>query len=248
MNIKQHYLSVILSSVFLFTTSVWADQVTATFNTGETLNAAKLGDLATQINDNDNEITALQTQTAPLANACSAGSAIRSIAADGTVACEIDDNTDTNTTYTPGTGMSLVGTTFNNSSGADITVSPAFTSFGVGGSTAVTELISTTINVPSNGIVIVTFSGSAVFFGDGKTVLVGIGDTSTAIDTSSYIGRLDGAGTDRFREQYTLQYIYKVIAGTKTFYGLGQANTTFDKVLVNVSPQSLTAVFLPNRL
>ncbi|MDH3277804.1 MAG: hypothetical protein OEM21_06855 [Nitrosopumilus sp.] len=42
---------------------------------------------------------------------CAAGSSIRAIAVDGTVTCETD--TDTNTTYTAGTGLTLSGTTFS---------------------------------------------------------------------------------------------------------------------------------------
>jgi hypothetical protein len=42
---------------------------------------------------------------------CAAGQSIRSIAADGTVTCEVDD--DTNTTYTAGSGLALTGTAFS---------------------------------------------------------------------------------------------------------------------------------------
>ena len=41
---------------------------------------------------------------------CSVGSCIRAIGQDGSVTCELDD--DTNTTYTAGTGLALAGTTF----------------------------------------------------------------------------------------------------------------------------------------
>ncbi|MCB9520863.1 MAG: hypothetical protein H6699_08310 [Myxococcales bacterium] len=46
-----------------------------------------------------------------VASTCPAGSSIRAIAANGTVTCETDD--DTNTTYTAGTGLALTGTTFS---------------------------------------------------------------------------------------------------------------------------------------
>lgn len=42
---------------------------------------------------------------------CAAGSSIRSIAADGSVSCESDDDTDT--TYAAGTGLNLSGTTLS---------------------------------------------------------------------------------------------------------------------------------------
>jgi len=46
-----------------------------------------------------------------VSSTCAAGSSIRAIAADGTVTCEAD--TDTNTTYTAGTGLVLTGTEFS---------------------------------------------------------------------------------------------------------------------------------------
>jgi len=46
-----------------------------------------------------------------VSSTCAAGSSIRAIAADGTVTCEAD--TDTNTTYTAGTGLALTGTEFS---------------------------------------------------------------------------------------------------------------------------------------
>ncbi len=248
MNIKPYYLSVIFSGAFLLATPIWADQVTATFNTGETLDAAKLGDLVTQINDNDDEVSALQTHTGGLVSGCSEGTSIRAIAADGTVTCEVDDNTDTDTTYSAGTGISLVGTSFNNQSGAEIAFPSSSTIFSAGGSTAIKPVVSITVNIPSSGFVIVTHSGGSVFFGDGKTMEVGIGLSNTSFSTATIIGRQDGSSTNRFREQYTLQYMYSVTAGTKTFYGLARANTTFDKVQATIVPQSLSVIFLPNRI
>jgi hypothetical protein len=103
-----------------------ADEVNANFNSVETA-----------VNDNDSRITAVDNDAAAAQSTadtavtdaaaaqatadaaqvrvgatCAAGSSIRAIAADGTVTCEVDTDTDTNTTYSAGSGLNLLGTTF----------------------------------------------------------------------------------------------------------------------------------------
>jgi len=63
---------------------------------------------------------------ARVSGTCTAGSSIRVIASNGTVTCEPD--TDTNTTYSAGTGMTLSGTTFS-------TQHYAFSAYSGGGPT-----------------------------------------------------------------------------------------------------------------
>jgi hypothetical protein len=60
---------------------------------------------------------------------CAAGNSIRQINQDGTVVCE--DDTDTNTTYSAGTGLTLAGTTFNVNS-ASVQLRGATTACGSG--------------------------------------------------------------------------------------------------------------------
>lgn len=61
----------------------------------------------------DADSTSLQERIAAV---CSSGSSIREIAQDGTVTCETDDDT----TYTAGTGLTLTGTEFANALGDSI--------------------------------------------------------------------------------------------------------------------------------
>ncbi|MFP8879566.1 MAG: DUF1566 domain-containing protein [Myxococcota bacterium] len=73
--------------------------------------------IETEVNDNDGRITTVEgTANAAqvrVTGSCVAGSSIRAIAADGTVTCEVDDNSDNDTTYTAGSGLSLAGTSFS---------------------------------------------------------------------------------------------------------------------------------------
>jgi hypothetical protein len=61
---------------------------------------------------------------------CADGQILKAQATSGEYACAADNDTDTNTTYSAGTGLSLVGTTFNNTGTLSVTASGALTSSG----------------------------------------------------------------------------------------------------------------------
>lgn len=61
---------------------------------------------------------------------CTSGQILKAQATSGQYACAADNDTDTNTTYSAGTGLSLVGTTFNNTGVLSVTGSGAITSSG----------------------------------------------------------------------------------------------------------------------
>jgi len=103
-----------ISSGGVTSTELAADAVTATeiadnavglseVNT-DAIDSSKIVDGSIVAADIDN--TSVQQR---LSMACAAGSSIRDIAADGTPTCE----SDTDTTYTAGSGLSLTGTTFS---------------------------------------------------------------------------------------------------------------------------------------
>jgi hypothetical protein len=131
-------------NTFVNGTTADADQVNANFDAVETA-----------VNDNDARITTVEgvanAAQVRVSGSCAVGSSIRAIAANGTVSCEADDDTDTtldeaavdafvannnfsigahtvdtDTTYSAGSGLSLVGTTFS----ADTAV--AYTNPGTG--------------------------------------------------------------------------------------------------------------------
>ena len=67
------------------------------------------------------------------------------------------------------------------------------------------------------------------------------------MDTSIRIGLLDTVSTHRYELGYDTTFLYSVTAsGTYTYYGLAQKNNTFNAGSINVIPQSLTALFIPN--
>lgn len=90
---------IVTPNVFQSGTPAIAAEVNANFSVIET-----------EVNDNNVRITNLETQTSNLVTGCPTGESIRQIAADGTITCEED--TDTDTIYFTGTGLSLSGTTF----------------------------------------------------------------------------------------------------------------------------------------
>lgn len=105
---------------------------------------------------------------------------------------------------------------------------------------------SISLTVPGPGLIIVIHTGSATFFGDNRTIDVGIGSSSTAFLRSVELGRLDGSGTSRFDQSYSVVAVASVsAAGTYTYYALAQGNTLFHSNSVNVAPSALVGVYLP---
>jgi hypothetical protein len=107
------------------------------------------------------------------------------------------------------------------------------------------RLGSVRMDVPGDGRIVVLFSGYTVFFGDGRTVSVGIGDDVTTLDVAQSLGRHDGSGRLRFYEPFSVVATYPVTAGQVELYALAQGNDVFADVQVNVTPTDLTAIFVP---
>ena len=130
-----------------------------------------------------------------VASTCAAGSSIRAIAADGTVTCEVDTDTDTNTTYSAGSGLNLLGTTFSvntalNVDGGTIENTPI-------GQTSAAPVNASTLAVDGNAEV----NGGTLSLGNGASSLIDFGNNGVAPPDDGSAGwklRLyDGAGVNQ---------------------------------------------------
>ncbi|HQF43630.1 MAG TPA: hypothetical protein PK073_12035 [Ignavibacteriaceae bacterium] len=181
-----------------------------------------------------------------------------SIANDGITSTMLQNNSVTSSKIADGT---IVNSDINNS--AAISVSKISGDAGIefrtwGGSyfgvpansSTVINMGSLTLTAPSSGYVYVTLSGDAVFFGDHKTLVVGINSNNTTLpdETSVSIGRLDGSGTLRFYESFCATGVFTITsAGNYNFFALVQGNTSFGTGNANVSPKTMTAIFIPKK-
>jgi len=176
-----------------------------------------------------------------LNSACSAGSSIRDISEDGTPICE----TDTDTTYSAGNGITFDGTTINNSIGIAIENDPAFSTI-LQTNLGVTEVVRVSTTVPSAGHILVSHTGVIVTKVTPNEIFMGIGNRPTVMDTFVELGVLEGT-TNRYKIGYSINYLYSVGgAGTYTYYGLAQKDDVVNGGDIKVSPQSMTALFIPN--
>lgn len=177
---------------------------------------------------------------------------------DGTiVTADLGDNSVTSAKVVDGT---ITNADINNSAGIVTSklLGDAGIEFYTWGSNyySVTENNSSVINMgslvltaPTTGYIVVWLSGSTIFFGNRKTLNIGVNTISTSLldDASVTIGRLDGTETLRFYEAFTATGVFTVSAGNYTIYALVQGNTTFGIGNANVIPQTMTAIFIPKR-
>jgi len=205
--------------------------------------------LTQSVNDTTKAVTLSADQTylqRRLNSACAEGSSLRDISEDGTPTCELDADTDT--TYSAGVGINFTeATTINSTVGAAITIKPGFRALRTN-DFSINEVAKVSMTTPENGHILVTHSGYIILFSTPNEVEVGIGATTSAMETSNRVGFLDTTGNDRYELAYSVTYLYSVeSAGTYNYYGLAQKNEIFNAGPVNILPQSLTALFIPTK-
>lgn len=123
----------------------------------------------------------------------------------------------------------------------------SFTSL-TGTDTTVHNLGSLTVDPPGPGRLFVILTGYAVFFGQGRSIDVGIGDSATALDVSIDVGELDGTGSLRVESAFAPTASYTTTGAPVTLYALLQGNSTYDAASVNVIPQQMTVLFVPETM
>ncbi|MFZ2899015.1 MAG: hypothetical protein WA004_10355 [Saprospiraceae bacterium] len=116
-----------------------------------------------------------------------------------------------------------------------------------GGTYGIKTMAAITITAPTSGYVLLTHTGFAVFFSEGRTMAAGIGETATSMVTSVSFGNLDGSSTNRYEIPYSVTTVIPVTAGSHTYYALAEGNSVFDTGSVNMVHSSFVGVFIPKR-
>lgn len=110
--------------------------------------------------------------------------------------------------------------------------------------TTARNLGSVTLSVPTNGYVILTVTATAVTFGDNTALHLGLGTTPGSFDLhETWVGVLDGAGTQRREFSATSLAVVYVTPGSHTFYATALKPSVFSAQTVNLAKIYMTAVF-----
>jgi len=212
--------------------------VTKTWAAGDALNAADLNqnfsDVKTAVDDNNARLTNIAG-----AGACPANEFVSGIDLDGIVTCLADSNT----TYSAGTGISISRSNVVSSQISANVSHPRAQSLTT---TAITSVATINVVPPSSGFLLLTFSGK-INKTSTSNVNIGVGvfsKTKPIMPANSML--ITGSAGER---SYSIQALVPVkparFSGVD-FSGVVQKLSAAGSVIV--TPQSLTAVFIPSTL
>lgn len=222
-----------------------AGSITDTYSTGDTLTATMLDNIKTAVNDNDS------SKQDRVSGVCAEGSSIRTINDDGTVECQ----TDSDTTYSAGNGLTLIGTTFSASDASpgvafidentcctDVPASP-------------TEMQSVTIDAPGAGFVIVSYSGICRLWHVNaasntlQTIKIAISTTSGSVVASSLktFSLPGNSGGGMHEAPCSTQQVFAVSAGTQTYYLNAEATLPRVDETASIGWGNMNALYVPTQ-
>jgi hypothetical protein len=239
-------LTTVIATLVVSSQLVFAGTIADEYISGETLTATKMNEIRDAVNDNDNNtlinssnitindglITDITTQTQNLDTGCISGSSIRAVASDGTISCEVDNNTGT------------AGIEYGSSTSQQIATSVNTTC------NTFSDITSITVSAPSTGYISVSASGEFCAYTGGTYAMLVLDNASggTTYDSMNYSYTRDAlnraCGIGQF-DRYHFQNVYPVAAGTYTYYLKGCTNTgTADGILHR---RPMIGQFFPNK-
>jgi hypothetical protein len=102
-----------------------------------------------------------------------------------------------------------------------------------------------TISAPTNGFVLLMFTATVTIFGDFTACTIGWGTSSGATDIhSTFVGILDGAGTQRRSLSATSTALVPVTAGNHTFYTSYAKSTYWNMYQIDLIDMRAFAIFV----
>jgi hypothetical protein len=107
---------------------------------------------------------------------------------------------------------------------------------------------SVTINVPSNGYVLVTATATIWTFGESTRCWFGLGTSAGSTNLhQTGVGVIDGSDTQRRVYSATTIAVVSVTPGSRTFYATAYKDSApFNAETINMDNIYLTAVFYPS--
>ena len=121
------------------------------------------------------------------------------------------------------------------------------TYFFPAGNTDYHNMASITMSIPTNGYVLLMYSGFARIYAGDHVLQVGVGINTTSFTSYIFVGNDGGVFADDFLFPYCVTDVIPVTAGTRTFYANGKGDPAATSGQMYLNKQSFVGVFIPVR-